>query len=143
MDFMEKYYLPCVHHHHRSEEEIYNPGILEKCKSMGVADPFPKVEEGSRDSRCSFGQGGHVPETYRIRRCQSCRGVQDCNERDDQFHGGAPRRGRARLPQDFCRLSAYARGRGHAREQDFGRTGLRRNLACSAHYLWSFGLVAG
>jgi len=45
MDFMEKYYLPCVHHHHRSEEEIYNPGILEKCKSMGVADPFPKVKK--------------------------------------------------------------------------------------------------
>ncbi|CAE7801085.1 kif3 [Symbiodinium sp. CCMP2456] len=45
MDFLENYYLPCVHHHHRSEEEIYNPGILEKCKSMGVADPFPKVKK--------------------------------------------------------------------------------------------------
>jgi len=45
MDFMDNYYVPCVHHHHRSEEEIYNPGILEKCKSMGVADPFTKVKK--------------------------------------------------------------------------------------------------
>ena len=37
--------MPFVHHHHHGEEHIYNPGILEKCKSAGVADPFPKIKE--------------------------------------------------------------------------------------------------
>lgn len=43
-DFLDQYYIPCIYKHHRSEEEIYNPGILEKCKSMGLADPFPKIK---------------------------------------------------------------------------------------------------
>lgn len=29
-NFLEKYYIPCIHHHHWAEEEIYNPGIEAK-----------------------------------------------------------------------------------------------------------------
>lgn len=29
-DFLENYYVKCIHHHHDSEEDIYNPGIEAK-----------------------------------------------------------------------------------------------------------------
>jgi len=43
-DFLERYYVACIKMHHHSEEEIYNPAIVEKCKSKGVADPFAKIK---------------------------------------------------------------------------------------------------
>ena len=31
-DFLESYYIPCIHHHHDSEEKIYNVHILKNVK---------------------------------------------------------------------------------------------------------------
>ena len=39
-DFLENYYIPCVHHHHDGEENIYNVHILKKCEAQGIPNPF-------------------------------------------------------------------------------------------------------
>jgi len=44
-DFLESYYIPCVHHHHDSEEKIYNVHIMRKCEAQGIPNPFDFVKK--------------------------------------------------------------------------------------------------
>ena len=42
---LESYYIPCVHHHHDSEEKIYNVHIMRKCEAQGIPNPFDFVKK--------------------------------------------------------------------------------------------------
>ena len=44
-DFLESYYIPCVHHHHDSEEKIYNVHIVRKCEAQGIPNPFDFIKK--------------------------------------------------------------------------------------------------
>lgn len=48
-DFLESYYIPCVHHHHDSEEKIYNVHILKKCQAQGMEDPFSTIKKEHKE----------------------------------------------------------------------------------------------
>lgn len=43
-NYLENYYVPCIHHHHDAEEKVYNPAILDKVLQKGKQDPFPKIK---------------------------------------------------------------------------------------------------
>ena len=41
-DFLTDCYVPCIHHHHRSEEEIYNPGFSRSARAWLRLIHFPR-----------------------------------------------------------------------------------------------------